>query len=60
MLLGHLKIKKTQPTKPNKGEPMTIRLPPPNILDRILTIFGKERGIILPSTHAESSRNGVN
>lgn len=39
---------------------MTIRLPPDNILDRILTRFGKERKIILPSTHAESSRNGAN
>ena len=39
---------------------MTIRLPPDNILDRILTLFGKERKIILPSTHAESSRNGAN
>jgi len=27
---------------------MTIRLPPDNILDRILTIFGKKRGIIIP------------
>ena len=35
---------------------MTIRLPPTNILDRILTLFGKERRIILPS-NAESPRN---
>ena len=27
---------------------MTIRLPPPNILDRILALLGKERRIILP------------
>ena len=39
---------------------MTIRVPPDNLIDRILTIFGKERKIILPSTQAESSRNGVN
>ena len=38
---------------------MTIRLPPDNILDRILAIFGKKRGIILPSTHAEPSFNEV-
>jgi len=39
---------------------MTIRLPPDNILDRILTLFGKKRKIILPNTQAESSRNGAN
>ena len=38
---------------------MTIRLPSDNIFDRILTIFGKKRGIILPSTQAESFRNGT-
>ena len=27
---------------------MTIRLPPDNLLDRILAIFGKKRKIIMP------------
>ena len=30
---------------------MTIRLPPDNIFDRILTIFGKHRRIILPKSN---------
>ncbi len=27
---------------------MTIKIPPKNILDKILNIFGKERGVIVP------------
>lgn len=32
---------------------MTIKLPPYNIFDRILNIFGKERKIIIPKETAK-------
>jgi hypothetical protein len=32
---------------------MTVRNPTPNLLDRILTFFGKERGVVPPPSTAE-------
>ena len=48
-------FKQNQPLTQTKRSPMTIRLPPDNILDRILAIFGKHRKIILPKTNLNQS-----
>ena len=36
---------------------MTIRLPPDNIIDKILKIFGIQRQIILPKDNQDQIRN---
>ena len=35
---------------------MTVRIPPENILDKILKLFGKERGVIIPDEAGEIYR----
>ena len=36
---------------------MTVRIPPENILDKILRLFGKEREVIIPEEAGETYKN---
>ena len=36
---------------------MTVRIPPENILDKILKLFGKERKVIIPEQAGQVYRN---
>jgi len=40
-----------------KGYKMTVRIPPENILDKILKLFGKEREVIIPEEAGEVYRD---
>jgi hypothetical protein len=40
-----------------RGTEVTIRIPPENILDKILRLFGKEREVIIPEEAGQVYRD---
>jgi hypothetical protein len=40
-----------------RGTIMTVRIPPENILDKILKLFGKERDVIIPDKAGNAYRD---